>query len=486
MRTLAVSFMCLTACFKHAPSKGGGEISPARAERAATRSPNPYDIDVPPGYRIELVAEKLTFPTGIALGPKGERYVVESGYSYGEVFTKPRLVEVKDGGEVTEIATGDGAPWNGVAYHDGALYVAQGGEVDGGRVVRFTLDGKPTVLVDKLPSLGDHHTNGPVVSPDGWVYFGQGTMTNSGIVGEDDALFGWLDRHPDLHDVPCKDVKLAGLSFKSKDARKGHSGDVETGAYHAFATTGPAGEVIKGSVPCNGAVMRVKATGGPVELVAWGFRNPFGLALAPDGQLYVDDNGYDTRGSRPVFGSADMMWRVEPGHWYGWPDFSEGRPLTLEWYAEDKGAPKGFVLADHLEQPPEPALYFGVHSSANGFDFSRSDAFGYKGSAFVALFGDMAPTTGKVIAPVGFKIVRADPRTGEIEDFARNHGDDPGPASKLNTRGLERPVAARFDADGGALYVVDFGVIRMTDKGAEPQPQTGRLWRITKERADAH
>lgn len=59
-------------CFKARSSKGGGQISEAKAEKAAQRSANPYDIDVPPGYRIELVAEQLTFPTGVAFGDKGE------------------------------------------------------------------------------------------------------------------------------------------------------------------------------------------------------------------------------------------------------------------------------------------------------------------------------------------------------------------------------------------------------------------------------
>jgi len=486
MRAYVLVLVCVTGCFKVAPSKGGGQISKDSAARAADAPANPYDIALPPGYRIELVAEKLTFPTGIAFGPRGERYVVESGYAYGEVFTKARLLEVGEGGALREIAAGDGAPWNGVAYHDGALFVAQGGAVDGGRIVRFGLDGSRTVLVDKLPSLGDHHTNGPAISADGWVYFGQGTATNAGVVGEDNAMFGWLARHPEVHDIPCRDVTLAGRNYTSKDLRPGRTGEVTTGAFQAFGTAAPAGHVIKGSVPCNGAIMRVRASGGGApELVAWGLRNPFGLAIAPDGALHVTDNGYDARGSRPVYGSADVMWRIEQGRWYGWPDFSEGRALTLEWYREANGKPGGFVIAQHPEEPPEPVLYFGVHSSSNGFDFSRSEAFGYTGQAFVAQLGDMAPTVGKVIAPVGFKIVRADPRTGDIEDFARNRGDAPGPASKLGTRGLERPVAARFDPGGRSLYVVDFGVIRMTKKGAEPQPETGRLWRITKEDSDA-
>ena len=41
--------------------------------------------------------------------------------------------------------------------------------------------------------------------------------------------------------------------------------------------------------------------------------------------------------------------------------------------------------------------------------------------------------------------------------------------------------AYRFDPSGNALYVVDFGVMRMGPKGAMSVENTGVLWRITRE-----
>jgi hypothetical protein len=79
-------------------------------------------------------------------------------------------------------------PWTGGAYRDGAFFVAEGGQLAGGRILRITPEGR-TTLVSGLPSFGDHHTNGAAAGPDGWIYFGQGTAMNSGIVGVDNYRF---------------------------------------------------------------------------------------------------------------------------------------------------------------------------------------------------------------------------------------------------------------------------------------------------------
>jgi hypothetical protein len=76
--------------------------------------------------------------------------------------------------------------------------------------------------------------------------------------------------------------------------------------------------------------------------------------------------------------------------------------------------------------------------------------------------------------------VRVDLASGVVRDFAVNDSKHQGPASRRGLRGLERPVSVRFDDAGGALYVVDFGVMKMNDDGAEPMPRTGALWRISR------
>jgi glucose/arabinose dehydrogenase len=255
---------------------------------------------------------------------------------------------------------------------------------------------------------------------------------------------------------------------------------VLTGAFSPFGKATSKDQVIRGQVPCSGSVLRLPLGGGSAELVAWGFRNPFGLAFSPEGNLYVINNSYDIRGSRPVYGTGDILWEVKSGGWYGWPDYHGTRPLNEGDHFRPpwKKRPE-LLLAEHPNVPPKPTAILDVHSSSTAFDFSRNDQFGHTGEAFVAQFGDQASPTGKVRAPVGFKVVRIDTKSGVINEFAVNKGSTNGPASWLGSGGLERPLAVRFDPSGTALYVVDFGVMTMTVK-PNPWPGTGVVWRITR------
>jgi glucose/arabinose dehydrogenase len=446
----------------------------------APRRVDAADVALPPGYQIEAVATGLTFPTGVAFDARGGPHVTESGYAYGEVFLTPRLVRIGPDGTLTTVAEGGrNGPWNGLVFADGRFYVAEGGQLEGGRLLRITPDGPMTTILDGLPSRGDHHTNGPAVGPDGWIYFGQGTATNSAVVGPENAEFGWLRRFPDVHDIPCETVTLSDRTYTSENPLTPDDEDrTTTGAFAAFGTV--SGPTVEGVVPCNGAVMRVRPDGSDIQLVAWGFRNPFGLAFAPDGRLFVTDNSYDDRGSRPAWGTGDYLWAVEEGTWYGWPDFAGGVPFAGERFGPPGGEAPQSVLSETPGEPPHAVATFGVHSSSNGLDFSRSSAFGHEGEAFVAQFGDMAPGVGKTLHPVGFQVVRVDVETGSVQPFALNRSGR-GPASGEGGGGLERPVAVRFGPDGHSLYVVDFGVMTIGEQGPEPRPGTGVLWRIWRE-----
>jgi glucose/arabinose dehydrogenase len=489
------------ACYDFRPGQSGSQAE------SGVRSYSAGDIALPAGYRIETVATGLTFPTQLAFDDTGGMHIVESGYSYGNVYAVPRLLRPVGPDSFATVAAGadSNGPWNGAIYVPdeagkgrGSFYVAEGGHRHGGRILRINRDGRIERLVEGLPSLGDHHTNGPALGPDGMIYFGQGTATNSGVVGEDNAKFGWLGAHPGFHDTPCQDVLLTGANYPGRDADTGKA-HFETGAFVPYGARTTSGQTIPGEVPCNGAIMRIPRQGGKPELVAWGFRNPYAVAFAPDGRLFAVDNGYDERGSRPIWGAGELFWEVHQGKWYGWPDYSGDRSVTLEeftpphsehpravlreppgpWLATQAAAghaPPG-AESQHI---PSPVVVLPVHASADGLDFSRSQAFGFEGQAFVAEFGDMAPDVGKVLEPVGFKVVRVNLSRGTAEDFAVNR-KGLGPASRLGTGGLERPISVRFSPDGKSLYVVDFGVMTLGPNGPEPRKRTGSVWRIWRE-----
>jgi glucose/arabinose dehydrogenase len=480
MRPSAVFFLMLlacTSCYRMRTSRGGGEV-----KKISARKFSAHDILVPPGYAIEQVTTGLTFPSSIAFDDKSEMYLIETGYAYGEVWVEPKLLHIKKDGTTNVIAKGGrNGPWNSVTVHNGRFYISEGGALDGGKILKISPEGDITTIVEGLPSIGDHHTNALVVK-DGYIYFGQGVATNSGIVGADNKAFGWLKRQPDFHDIPCGDLVLNGTNYESGNILTDNPDDkVATGAFLPFGTPSTNGQVIKGAVPCTGAIMRVPLEGGKIEMVSWGLRNPYGLAIAPSGKLFTTENAYYDRGSRPVWGAGDVLWEVQQNAWYGWPDYSEGKPITSD--EEFKPPAKREVkalLKSIPQKPPTPTAILGVHSSSNGLDFSTSKTFGHEGEAFIAQFGDMAPKVGKVLNPVGFKVVRVDVNTGVIRDFAVNKGKRNGPASWLKSGGMERPLAVKFDPSGNTLYVVDFGILKMTDKGPAPQKGTGCVWRISK------
>src|SRR5690606_32996751 len=221
------------------------------------------------------------------------------------------------------------------------------------------------------------HTDNVIVE-DNYIYFGQGTATTSPVVGADTAQCSWLTPKPQFHDVPYRYITLSGITYTSNNPMTTADDKATPGAYLPFGTPSTPGQTIKGKVPCTGAIMRIPLEGGAPEVVAWGFRNPYGLAFAPDGTIYATENGYDDRGSRPAWGTGDVLWKIEQDKWYGWPDYSAG--LLMEgkdgFRVPGKESPKS-LLKQHPNTPPKPTAVLGVHASANGFDFSTSPRFGH-------------------------------------------------------------------------------------------------------------
>lgn len=448
-----------------------------RVTRAGARHPNPRDVLLPAGYSAEVVATGFTAPVHCTFDDQGGCYVCEAGH---KTDTRPCIlkVDVATGMrdivlEISEDRWFQAGALTGAYWHANALYFSNTDSLS-----RLTPDGNVSDIVTGLPGLGDHQVNYPVVGPDGKIYFGVGSATNAGVVGADNYAYGWLPQFPTFHDVPARDVILAGHNYPFRNVLGSVTDEVHTGAFVPFGTETKSGQIIPGNVKCSGAILRCDLDGANLEVVAWGLRNPFGIAFAPDGQLYATEHGIDERGGRYIVGDYDDFYRITSGTWYGWPDFASGIRLDDPHWGEG-GQGRDPTLAEHPDAPPpKPLALFDPHVGANGVDFCRNPGFGFEGDAFVALFGDLAPiTVPRITTPRGFKIVRIDMRTHSIVDFAINRVQ--GPASKLPHEGFERPSHCAFGPDG-ALYVVDWGEIEIAPEqgGVRMKRESGVLWRI--------
>ena len=116
----------------------------------------------------------------------------------------------------------------------------------------FDVEGTPWIaLSDGLPGVGNYHTNMAVTGPDGWLYFSQGALTNSGVVGLDALNLGWLRRLPHDHDLPGLDVVLAGVNMETADPTSNNGHRARTGAFSHFGVSTPPGHRLTARVPAT-------------------------------------------------------------------------------------------------------------------------------------------------------------------------------------------------------------------------------------------
>ncbi|MFL6497646.1 MAG: PQQ-dependent sugar dehydrogenase [Nitrososphaera sp.] len=469
-------------------------------------------FNLPPGYKIEPVLWNLTLPSTVTFDDNGTMYVAESGYSYGEFKPIPRILKVDLIHNRTAVLVDRGlnGPITDIEFNknNGVLYVSHRGIISA-----VDMRGHIKDLIVGLPSMGDHHNNQIAIGSDGRFYFGQGTVTNTGVAGEDSYTYGWLKTSPELHDIPCTDITLTGQNFNSSNplTPQNITDMATTGAFVPFNSTTTNGQAIKGDVKCSGSIISSNANGTDLRVVAWGLRNPYGVALTDDGKkLIVANNGADERGSRRVGNDTDKIYSLDLSNssmkFLGWPDyFGNGEPATDNKFVSESARsdnnPLHFLLQSHppVDEKPLTLLEEGV--AATQVAVSNSTNFGFKGNAFIAEFGTMAPLIhpfAQITQPmpgiqpsiVGQKVVMLDPNTGNHSDF-------------LSLKDIDktfRPVGVKFDLKGDALYVVSIAktevrsnvpVSNLTSSGlypfatvhAMPWPyaNTGVVWKITRD-----
>src|SRR5215510_6283471 len=252
---------------------------------------NGQDVVLPKGYKIEVFIKDLNFPTDIAFVGDDDNfkvYVLESGtglpgacnnnatvpgvgkFSPANPFTPGILVFDKRGKKIAgpfakPTPSGGGlqpdGPAIGLAFEKGLrggrLFVtdsnqgvrgAPGQGNNTSRIMTFNTSSMAlTPFITGLPT-GDHPTEQVLVKGN-WLYWSQGSATNSGVTGLDNGAGG------NQHEIACEQITLSQNTF--------NSGSANTSGYSNFGVTRPGAVVTafedatqKGM--CTGAILRAK------------------------------------------------------------------------------------------------------------------------------------------------------------------------------------------------------------------------------------
>src|SRR6058998_1465135 len=490
---------------------------------------NGEDIIVPSGFTVSVFAKGLNAPTAVAFrgnAKKFEVFVLESGHGLPSIcndeekfqnthapgtpnpFTPDILVFNETGtliagplGKPTDATSVTGGsdvfqphgPAIDIAFENGfnggRLFASDSnqslrttGNNNSSRIVTVNPDtGSVSPFITGLPT-GDHPAEQIAFKGD-WIYWSQGSATNSSVVGHDNG--GGTNQQ----EIPCQDIKLSQNLFDSGD---GHL----TSGYspHGVARPGAVVKAFESSTNnrmCTGAILRAKVNAAnpanTIEPVSWGYRNPFGLRFAPDdhalkGGLLVSENGEDERGARPTNNSPDRLQLAQQNpdgspDYHGWPDRFGFLDSTQALYnpvggpGDDcvpcsKGMPVKHVLAFPPQPPVAPLALEPADVAAVGLDFvPESFAHGVvkRGAALVSREGDFGfskangtPEAGHDVELVNFS------RPGEtlqleLSRFAFNKTFEQAFVSGIH--GINRPVDIKFGPDKCA-YLVDYGAVR--------------------------
>src|ERR1700730_14088376 len=322
------------------------------------------DIVLPAGFRVSVFAFVLNAPTGIAFLGNSQRfevYVLESGHGLPSVcnnqsafgsgdfdpnnpFT-PDILVFNQNGNLIRKNLGKPTATGGLQSAGPAVDIAFEHGLKGGRlfatdsnqslrtagfnnssriVIVNPMTGQVTPFITGLPT-GDHPTE-QLAFRGGWIYWSQGSTTNSGVVGRDN---GGGANQPD---IPCQDIVLSENLFDS-------GGGKLTSGYSPFGVQRPGatvkafeGALHKGA--CDGAILRAQLNAAhpenTIEPFSWGYRNGYAIRFPPkdhplEGGLLVGEDGPDERGVRPTNNAPDVIQlaRQNPDgspDFHGWPD----------------------------------------------------------------------------------------------------------------------------------------------------------------------
>src|SRR6266478_3167310 len=516
---------------------------------------NGEDIVKPSGFTVSVFKSGLNFPTAIAFRGDARRFevfVLESGhglpsrcndetssvvggqFSATNPFTPDILVFDQRGNRIRDPLAKPTASGGGLQAHGPAIDIAFEKGFEGGRL--FATDsnqairapatnaqnnssrivtvnpetGQVTPFIAGLPT-GDHPAE-QITFKDGWIYWSQGSTTNSGVVGRDNG------NGANQHDIPCQDITLSGHLFDS-------GGGVTTSGYSDFGTHRTSVKAFDGATGkgiCDGSILRAKVNArdpkSTIEPFSWGYRNPYGIRFAPDdhalkGGLFVTENGEDERGARPTNNAPDRLQLAQQNRdgspdFHGWPDrfgFLDSTQAVFNPVGgpgdDNAAAVVGRPVQHVLAFPPQPVTAPLALEPADvaivGLDFvpnsfvhgpvKRGAALAGREGDFGFSKGNGTPEEGHDVQLINFSRP-GEPLQLQLQRFAYNNTFEQAFVGGI--RGINRPVDLKFGPDDCA-YLVDYGAVRdfgQSDPASRFKvdgdgpllqiPGTGVIWKI--------
>jgi glucose/arabinose dehydrogenase len=181
-------------------------IAPILTGRPASELPVDK-LKVPAGFKVEVYADGIPEARSLALGDKGTVFV--SNRNLKDVYA---IVEQGGKRTVTKVLKGLNSP-NGVAFHDGTLYVAERHRITAydGIEDRLANAPEPKVLIDNLdPSQQPgHFWKFLALGPDGKLYFNVGAPGNIVMPNYTQATINRVDPKTGVMEVYASGVRMS-------------------------------------------------------------------------------------------------------------------------------------------------------------------------------------------------------------------------------------------------------------------------------------
>ncbi len=332
------------------------------------------DIDVSPfltmeaGFKATIYGQALIRPTVITFGPDGALYVAH--YS-GDIL---RLAD-NDGDGFAEsvsnffINNDTLSLVVGMVFYEDRVYVSDSGRI--GYLEDSDANGQLDIytnIVEGLPA---------------WEYWGH---SNNGILIKDDKLYVGVGSTTDHG--PLKD-------------------------------------------PLEASILRMNLDGSELEVFATGLRNPYDLAMSPEGEIFTADNNPDQLDDTLRYLPSEEINHIQEGRNYGFPNvftpptngYGDTQPPAVQLLASVGSAGLTYYRHDRFPEPFNDGLYLATWGGNDNF---RSVPYGFR-----VIFISLTPTD--------------DTFTGDWQNFARFE-----PEAEIS-----RPIDVTVGPDGH-LYIAEY------------------------------